>query len=210
MHSVSYKIAYVPSEVSDQPAQLVFAVRPKTLWILDYQQFSLWYLSLDPWLPTVFPMVSIFGSLITNSFPYGIYLWILDYQQFSLWYLSLDPWLPTVFPMISIFGSLITNSFPYDIHLWILDYQQFSLWYLSLVPKLPTVSLWYLWLDCTDAQLQFFFFFRALVALYVVFVFSWYVPQPFFFRCLGEAVFRDSGISWVFSLIFSLGTCAVF
>ena len=44
----------------------------------------------------------------------------------------------------------------------------------------------------------------ASVVSYVVFVLSFFVPHLTFFWCLGKAVFRDCGISWVSSLIFLL------
>ena len=76
----------------------------------------------------------------------------------------------------------------------------------------------------TDFRPQYFFFFFffffclsfqggcsvavpfvcASVVSYVVFVLSFFVPHLTFFWCLGKAVFRDCGISWVSSLIFLL------
>ena len=50
--------------------------------------------------------------------------------------------------------------------------------------------------------LQFYFFFHASVVSFVAFVLSLFVPQLSFFWCLGKAVLRDWGISWISSLIF--------
>ena len=42
----------------------------------------------------------------------------------------------------------------------------------------------------------------ALIVSYMAFVLSLFVPYLSFFWCLGKAVLRDYGISWVSSLIF--------
>ena len=49
---------------------------------------------------------------------------------------------------------------------------------------------------------ELFFFVRASVVSYVMFVLSLFVPHLSFFRCLGRAVLCDCGNSWLSLLIF--------
>ena len=57
--------------------------------------------------------------------------------------------------------------------------------------------------DCSKAvPLLQFFFVCASVVSYVAFVLSLFVSHLSFIWCLGRAVLRDCGVSWVSSLIF--------
>ena len=57
------------------------------------------------------------------------------------------------------------------------------------------------WWYCRISHCLVFFCLCASVVSYVAFVLSLFVPHLSFFWCLGRDVFRDCGISWVYSHI---------